>query len=226
VLTRRLAATGATVTAIELDRDLIEELQALPVRVVHGDVLQVPPSAVLEPRPYKLAGNIPYYISSPILRHFLEAEPRPERAVLMLQKEFAERIVAAPGDMSLLSLSVQVYGQPTLLRTVPASAFRPRPKVDSALLRIDVYSEPAVPLPDPERFFAVARAGFAERRKQIHNALTRNFKPAGAHTRETLPPTVVQEVLEGCGVEPSRRAETLTLQEWACIAESLPDPEP
>ena len=221
VLTRALVAAGADVVAVELDADLIPELQRLPIRVIQADILQVDPGRVFESGPYKVAGNIPYYISSPILRHLLEASPKPELVVLMLQRELAERVAAAPGDMSLLSVSVQVYGRPEIVRAVPAAAFRPRPKVDSAVLRIKVYGEPAVPLTDPDRFFAVARAGFSERRKQVHNALQRNYKPAGAHTKASLDPAAVVEALRASGVDPMRRAETLTLREWADVAEAI-----
>ena len=222
-LTRRLVEAGAEVIAVELDTDLLPELSELPIRVIHADILRVDPGSVFagDGRPYKVAGNIPYYISSPILRRLLEAAPKPEVVVLMLQKELAQRVVAQPGDMSLLSVSVQVYGRPRIVREVPASAFRPRPKVDSALLRIDVYATPAIALPDPDAFFQVLRAGFAERRKQIHNALQRNWKPAGAHTRAMSEPDEVSRALRTAGVEPVRRAETLTLEEWAAVAEGI-----
>lgn len=221
VLTRALVEAGARVAAVELDSDLIPELQLLPVQVIQADVLKVDPGRVFPTGPYKVAGNIPYYISSPILRHLLEAQPKPDLVVLMLQKELAQRVVASPGAMSLLSVSVQLYGRPEIVREVPATAFWPRPKVDSALLRIDVYREPAVRLADPERFFNVARAGFSERRKQVHNALQRNYKPAGAHTRASLDPAAVSSALRGIGVDPMRRAETLTLAEWANVADAI-----
>ena len=221
VLTRALVAAGAVVVAVELDGALIPELRQLPVRVVEADILKVDPGQAFSGGAYKVAGNIPYYISSPILRHLLEAKPKPELVVLMLQKELAERVVAAPGDMSLLSVSVQLYGRAEIVREVPAGAFRPRPKVDSALLRIEVFPEPAVPLADPDQFFAVARAGFSERRKQVHNALQRNYKPGGAHTKAGLDPAAVSEALRSAGVDPVRRAETLTLQEWAKVAEAM-----
>jgi 16S rRNA (adenine1518-N6/adenine1519-N6)-dimethyltransferase len=221
VLTQGLVEAGADVAAVELDTDLIPDLRRLPVRVIEADILKVPPGDVFGPGAYKVAGNIPYYISSLILRHLLEAKPKPDLVVLMLQRELAERVVAGPGDMSLLSVSVQLYGRPSIVCHVPASAFRPPPKVDSALLRIDVYPQPAIPLPDPERFFAVARAGFAERRKQVHNALQRNYKPAGAHTRASLDPSAVSEALRRAGIDPIRRAETLTLAEWGAVVEAV-----
>jgi 16S rRNA (adenine1518-N6/adenine1519-N6)-dimethyltransferase len=221
VLTRALVEAGATVAAVELDRELIPELRTLPIHVIHQDILKVDPGRIFHGPPYKVAGNIPYYISSPILRRLLEAQPKPELVVLMLQKELAERVVAGPGDMSLLSVSVQLYGRPEILREVPAGAFRPPPKVDSAVLRIEVYPRPAVPLHDLEQFFAVARAGFSERRKQVRNALQRNFKPGGAHTKASLDPAAVSEALRSAGVDPMRRAETLTLEEWAAVAEGI-----
>jgi 16S rRNA (adenine1518-N6/adenine1519-N6)-dimethyltransferase len=221
VLTRALVEAGADLAAVELDVDLIPELERLPVRVIHGDILRVDAGSLFDRQPYKVAGNIPYYVSSPILRHVLEATPRPTEVVLMLQKELAQRVVAEPGSMSLLSVSVQVYGHPSIVREVPASAFRPRPKVDSAVVHIDVYPEPAVPLADPERFFSVVRAGFSERRKQIHNALQRNYKPGGAHTKAALDPQAVSNGLLDAGIDPVRRAETLTLPEWARVVETI-----
>lgn len=229
VLTHALVHAGAEVTAVELDQDLIADLRRLPIRVIHDDILHVDVGALMRGAGvlgnrnpalgtrYKVAGNIPYYISSAILRHLLEARPQPHQVVLMLQKELAERVVAAPGEMSLLSVSVQVYGRPRIVREVPAHAFRPPPKVDSAVLRIDVYPRPAVPLDDPDAFFAVVRAGFAERRKQVHNALQRNYKPGGAHTKAPLDAHAVTQALRDAGVDPMRRAETLTLGEWASI---------
>jgi 16S rRNA (adenine1518-N6/adenine1519-N6)-dimethyltransferase len=223
VLTRALLDAGASITAVELDPELAGSLrETLPgVRVIEGDILSIQAASLFEGEPYKVAGNIPYYISSPILRHVLEPSPKPSRVVLMLQKELAERVVAAPGDMSLLSVSVQVYGRASIVRTVPASAFSPRPKVESALVRIEVYEQPAVSMPDVDRFFAIVRAGFAERRKQVHNALQRNYKPAGAHTKLTYPPADILRALEACSIEPTRRAETLTLHEWGCVVDAI-----
>jgi 16S rRNA (adenine1518-N6/adenine1519-N6)-dimethyltransferase len=221
VLTQALVHAGARVVAVELDAELIPGLRQLPIEVVQADILKVDPGHVFESGAYKVAGNIPYYISSLILRHLLEAQPKPELVVLMLQKELAERVVAEPGEMSLLSVSVQLYGRPQIVREVPARAFRPRPKVDSAVLRIEVYPGPAVPLPDPNQFFAVARAGFSERRKQVHNALQRNYKPGGAHTKATLETAAVSDALTSAGVDPMRRAETLSLPEWAKVADAI-----
>jgi hypothetical protein len=120
VLTRRLVELGAQVVAVELDADLVPELATLPIQILQHDVLSLDVGQVFGGPPYKVVGNIPYYISSPILRRVLEASPKPERVVLMLQRELAERVVAPPGDMSLLSVSVQVYGRAELLRVVPA----------------------------------------------------------------------------------------------------------
>ena len=219
-LTGLLAATGAQVTAVELDAELIPDLERLPVRVLHADALEVEPSQLFDGG-YKLVGNIPYYISSALLRHFLEAQPRPERLVLMLQAEVAQRIAAAPGELSLLAISVQLFGRPEIVRLVPATCFRPVPKVESAILRVVTFPQPAVPLPDADHFFHVVRAGFAEPRKQVHNSLQRNFKPNGAHLPTLLRSDEVLSVLEQAQVEPTRRAGTVTLAEWAKIARLL-----
>jgi 16S rRNA (adenine1518-N6/adenine1519-N6)-dimethyltransferase len=216
-LTERLAERAERVVAVEIDEALCEHLRRVfadrPVSVICEDVLQVSPLALLgaagaEP-PYALVGNLPYYITMPILRHFLEAEDPPDRMIVMVQKEVAQAIVAPPGKLSLMGVSVQFYGEPHLLFTVPPGAFEPPPKVESAVVRIDVRPEPAVRVPDVETFFEVVRAGFSAPRKQLHNALSRGL---------WLPPGGADDILEAAGVDRMRRAQTLSLEEWARIA--------
>jgi 16S rRNA (adenine1518-N6/adenine1519-N6)-dimethyltransferase len=211
VLTLRLAPIVRHLTAVELDRRLYPHLkQALApypgARLVEGDVLNFTPSQ-LEPEPYKLIANIPYYITSAILRHFLENEHRPSRIVLMVQKEVAQRIVAKPPEMSLLAVSVQFYGKPKLWAHVPAGAFFPPPKVDSAVLLIEVYSEENRPLPavDEAKFFNLVRSGFSQKRKQLANSLASGLK--------VEKPKII-EIMQEAKIAPERRAETLTLEEW------------
>lgn len=223
VLTRELALRAGRVIAVELDQRLAlalrRSLAAFPnVEIVQGDILNLPPCQLLTPKSqagvqmpwpsYKVVANLPYYITSPVLRHFLEKAPRPRLMVVMVQAEVAGRIVAAPGQMSLLSVAVQFYGRPTLLARVPASSFLPSPKVESAILRIDVYPEPPVSVPDAV-FFPVVRAGFASRRKQLRNALS--------HALD-ISPSEAQELLEEAAIAPQRRAQTLSLEEWAALA--------
>ena len=218
-LTRLLARQAKRVIALELDDDLVEILREqtadLPhVEILHGDVLRFSPSD-FSPPGYKVVGNLPYYITSAVLRHFLEGEPRPRLMVVTVQREVAERIVARPGEMSLLAVSVQFYGQPRIVARIPAGAFYPPPKVDSAVVRIDVCGKP-IPLPgkdvDEAAFFRVVRAGFSQKRKTLRNSLSAGLG---------LSPATVGDSLEKAGVDPRRRAETLSLREWARVAGNL-----
>jgi 16S rRNA (adenine1518-N6/adenine1519-N6)-dimethyltransferase len=211
VLTLRLAPLVRQFTAVELDKRLYPHLrQSLApysgARLVEGDVLNFSPSE-LTPAPYKLIANIPYYITSAILRHFLESDHRPSRVVLMVQKEVAQRIVARPPDMSLLAISVQFYGKPKLWAQVPAGAFFPPPKVDSAILLIEVYPLEERPIPpvDQAKFFDIVRAGFGQKRKQLINSLSHGLN---------LEKPKITEIMQKAQIAPERRAETLTLQDW------------
>ena len=218
-LTRLLAQQAGRVIAVEIDERLVEvlrsQLSGRPnVRIVQGNVLTLT-DPDLSHLGYKVVGNLPYYITSAILRRFLEREPRPGVMVVTVQREVAERIVAGPGNMSLLAISIQFYGRPRIVARIQAGAFYPPPKVDSAVLRIDVGKQPAVVLGealDERRFFRTVRAGFAQKRKTLRNALSAGLDVSPAHVEETL---------TGVGVDPRRRAETLTLEEWAQIARAL-----
>lgn len=217
-LTRHLAATAARVVAIELDQRLIPILQHTlgdlqNVELIHGDILEFEPATVL-PAAFKVVANIPYYITSALLRHLLEAKARPALIVLTVQNEVARRIVAQPGDMSLLALSVQFYGQPKIVNRIKAGAFYPRPKVDSAVVRIDLRSgaEPVSDVTDVDLFFQLARAGFGQRRKQLRNALAKGL----GH-----PQVKIDAALAQAGVDPKRRAETLSLEEWAALTRAF-----
>ena len=215
-LTRELAARAGRVVAVEID----EELAAVARRqlagrggvcVVAGDILGLSPGELLAEcgasPPYAMTGNLPYYITQPVIRRFLEAETPPVRAVIMLQREVARRLVGGPGRESLLSLSVKAYGRPEALFDVPSSAFWPRPKVQSAVVRIERLPRPAVDLPKPllARFFLLLRAGFAEPRKQLHNGL----RSALGLTREEA-----RALLEDAGVDPALRPQHLALDDW------------
>ena len=218
VLTRALAAQAGRVVAVELDAGMVAILRERladfdNLEVVEGDILQLNPGTLVDPAPrYKVVANLPYYITSAVLRHLLEASRKPERIVVMVQWEVAQRILAQPGDMSLLAVSVQFYGQPELVTRVPAGAFWPPPQVDSAVLKIRVYEQPPVAVHDTRWFFRVVRAGFSQRRKQLKNALA-----AGLHRDRNA----VASALESVGIDPRRRAETLSLAEWAAVAEAL-----
>ena len=214
LLTKELVQRAGRVIAIELDERLAGALgQALHhpsnLNIIKDDVLRVDPAALIAPfqvSTYKVVANLPYYITSPTLRHFLEARVKPSLLVVMVQQEVGQTIVARPGDMSLLSVSIQFYGQPRIVCKVPAKCFLPQPKVDSVLLRIDVYREPPVKVTDQSRFFNLVRAGFGSRRKQLHNSLAHGLQ---IETQKAV------SLLEQAGIDPKRRAETLSLEEWA-----------
>ena len=218
-LTRPLAEQAGRVLALELDDQLVtllrEELAELDnVEIIHADVLRFS-SPELSHRGYKVVGNLPYYITSAVLRHFLGQLPRPRLMVVTVQREVAERIVAEPGKMNLLAVSVQFYGQPHIVARISAGAFYPAPKVDSAVVRIDVGEQPAVSLGegiDEASFFRVVRAGFSQKRKKLRNSLSAGLRSS---------PLEVSEALEQAGVDPGRRAETLSLQEWASATQVL-----
>ena len=161
---------------------------------------------------YKVVANIPYYITSAIIRHLLETEVKPQAMVLTIQLEVAQRIIAQPGDMNLLAVGVQFYGAPRIVQRVPAGAFYPVPDVDSAIVRIDLPAQPRVCVRDVDTFFRVARAGFGQKRKQLHNSLT-----AGLPVKHER---IVQALSES-GIDPRRRAETLTLEEWGRLSDQL-----
>ena len=212
ILTGELAQQAGGVIAIELDDKLAALLKQTMasfnnITVINGDVLKIEPADLItEPKAgYKVVANLPYYITSPVLRHFLEASAKPKVMVVMVQKEVAEAITAKPGEMSLLSVSVQFYGEPRIMGYVPAKCFYPAPKVDSAILRIALYPQPRVAV-DEASFFALVRAGFTAPRKQILNSLAQGLG---------VPKTEVLSLLERADIVSQRRAETLTLEEWA-----------
>ncbi len=214
-LTRYLAVSAREVIAVELDEKLLTPLKAIiapyqNVRLVHGDILKLSPYELIHQPDYLVVANIPYYITSAVIRHLLENEPKPRRLVLTIQKEVAERICAAPGDLSLLALSVQVYGKPEITAHIPATAFYPAPKVDSAIIRIDIYPSPLIPEPLLETFFKLIKAGFSQKRKTLRNSLS-----AGLH----ISPTEAESLLTIADIDPKRRAETLSIEDWKILSE-------
>jgi 16S rRNA (adenine1518-N6/adenine1519-N6)-dimethyltransferase len=209
-LTRYLAASASTVTAVELDLDLIPPLKAVlspfsNVKIIHGDILELNISDIIKQPNYIVVANIPYNITSAIIRHLLESQPKPSRIVLTIQKEVAERICETPGDLSLLALSVQVYGKPGLQAVIPAEAFHPIPKVDSAILRIDIYNEPLIEKDLLNTFFKLIKAGFGQKRKTLRNSLS-----SGLHVSTEK----AESLLKQAEIESMRRAETLSIDEW------------
>ena len=216
-LTRYLAISAKEVVAVELDPNLLPPLQAalLPysnVRLIQGNILKLSPKDLITEKDYLVVANIPYYITSAVIRHLLEAEVKPRRMVLTVQKEVAERISAKPGDMSLLALSVQVYGKPGIAAHIPASAFFPIPKVDSAILCVDIYPAPLIKPELLNTFFKLIKAGFSQKRKTLRNSLS-----SGLH----ISPTNAAELLARTGIDPQRRAETLSIEEWEKLSETM-----
>jgi 16S rRNA (adenine1518-N6/adenine1519-N6)-dimethyltransferase len=180
------------------------------VEIIHGDVLEFTTSRFHD-QAYKVVGNLPYYITSAILRHFLENVPRPQLIVVTVQREVAARIVADPGDMSLLAVSVQLYGRPRIVARIPAGAFYPPPAVHSAVLRIELSEHPSLLQQaqfNETQFFRVVRAGFSQKRKTLRNSLSAGLG---------LSPTETEHLLEQAGIDPRSRAETLSLEEWARV---------
>ena len=210
-LTRYLAVFARQVVAVELDLNLLPPLKAIlspyqNVRLIHGDILKLSPKDLITEKGYLVVANIPYYITSALIRHLLESEPKPRRIVLTVQKEVAKRICAEPGDMSLLALSVQVYGKPRLAARIPANAFFPAPKVDSAVLVVDIYPSPIIKTELLNTFFKLIKAGFSQKRKTLRNSLS-----AGLH----ISPSGAAELLTRANIDPQRRAESLNLSEWS-----------
>jgi 16S rRNA (adenine1518-N6/adenine1519-N6)-dimethyltransferase len=217
-LTAELVARAGAVVAIELDDGLAAALRATyagndRIAICHANALDIDPCRFVEHRRrYLLAGNIPYYISGALIRQYISGSCRPARAVLLVQLEVAERMTAKAGDMSLLGMAVQLYADATIVTRVPPSAFRPRPKVHSAVVKLEFLSSPRVALADEERFFRVARAGFSSKRKQIANSLSRGLE---------LEKQDIIQVLSSVGVDATARPEDLDLDQWVAIVAGL-----
>jgi 16S rRNA (adenine1518-N6/adenine1519-N6)-dimethyltransferase len=215
-LTHQLARAAGRVVAVELDDRLLPIL-ALEmggydnVELVHGDILEQEPAQWFGSEPYKVVANLPYYITGAILRHLLSAESKPQLMVMTVQKEVADRMTAVPGNMSLLSVSVQFHGRATIVDSLKAGAFWPRPGVDSAIVRLEVAPEPLVPVADEKAFFHLVRMGFSQKRKQLKN----NMRALGRSDEE------VERALAEAGIDGRRRAETLSLEEWAKLYQAL-----
>jgi 16S rRNA (adenine1518-N6/adenine1519-N6)-dimethyltransferase len=213
-LTQSLARKAGKILAIEIDVRLASALRRVlakcpNVEVIQADILQIDLNQLLaDSENYKVVANLPYYITSPVLRYFLEASHKPSRMVVMVQKEVAETIVAPPGKMSLLSVSVQFYGKPSIVAYVPAGCFFPPPEVDSAILCIELGQQPSLEVTAPAEFFRVVRGGFTAPRKQLRNSLAQGL---GLSNQEAT------AWLTAAGIDPRRRAESLELQEWAKV---------
>ncbi len=204
-LTKRLAATGATIVALEKDRRLIEPLEehfagASNVSIIEADILRWRP-----PYPagsYKVVANIPYYLTSHLLRLMLEAWPSPSRAILMVQHEVAKRMMARPSDMNLLALSVQLFARPSLVMRVSPGSFRPVPEVDSAVIKLDIERHTDTERALALRVLAIAKPAFAQKRKQLKSS-------------------VDSEALRNADIKPSARPQELSIENWRCLAKEI-----
>ncbi len=219
ILTRELARRAGWVIAIEVDARLASALEETlaplaNITIVNADVLETDPETLIKVAEvsfnaqYKVVANLPYYIAVAVLRHFLEASLKPRLMVITVQKEVAQAMVAQPGEMSILSISVQLYGKPSIVDYVPARSFYPAPKVDSAIVRIETYDHPAVEVDDVAQFFEIVRSGFAAPRKQLHNSLAQGLD---------ILPEEAATLLARVGIDQQRRAQTLSLEEWARV---------
>ena len=214
-LTQGLAQSGADVTAIELDRRLLEVLDTTlasydNVRIIHGDVLKLDVPTIMNHKPFKVVANLPYYITTPIIMSLLESKLPIERLVVMVQKEVALRMVAKPGtkDYGALSVAVQYYTEPDIVLDVPPKSFLPAPAVTSSVIRCVLRDKPPVDVIDEKLFFRVVKAGFAQRRKTFANTM----KTTG------LSKDRIEELLAKANIDGQRRGETFTLQEFADVA--------
>jgi len=216
LLTSELCALAGRVIAVELDREMVALLgesfaDTANLTVVQGDILALTPCTLLSKlgpsgaTRYKVVANLPYNITSPVLRHFLHSDTRPEVMVVMVQEEVGRAIAAQPGDMSLLSVSVQTFARPRVVRKVLARSFHPAPKVDSLVLRLDTLESPPVPTGEVPTFLDFVAAGFHSPRKQLHNSFGHGLR---------APRQQVDELLSRAGIAPERRPETLAIDEW------------
>ncbi len=209
-LTAQLARSARAVTAVELDGRFIPILSErlapyANITLVEGDILQLNNADLIQVDDYLVVANIPYYITSRILRKLLEAKLKPREIILTIQYEVARRVCAESGKLSLLALSVQMYGKPRLAMRIPAGAFYPPPKVDSAVIKIDLHPDPLLPDPQREIFFQLIKAGFLHKRKTLRNSISKGLGWS---------PDQAAELLLSGGIDPLRRAETLSIPEW------------
>ncbi len=227
VLTAEAAESAAKVVAIEIDKKLIPILAETladydNIRVVNQDILKTDINEIIEEERaagnftggVKIMGNLPYYITTPIIMAILEKGVEADSITIMMQKEVADRIKSEPGNKiyGAISVAVQYYCEVEQVASVPKEVFVPRPKVDSAVLKLSIRKERPVDLIDEKTFFACIKAGFGQRRKTLLNSLT------GVNG---LPKDNIKEILENAGVDPARRAETLTIEEFAAIANGV-----
>lgn len=214
-LTDKLLERGAIVHAVEFDAELLDGLRrrfagSPGFTLYHQDILSFDFAAL--PDGYKVVANIPYYLTSNLLRRMHESTRPYSHAALLVQKEVAQRVCAKPGDMSLLSVSVQFYAEASLGQLVPAHLFTPPPKVDSQILVLTYRQSPRFADADPKRYFRLVKAGFSGRRKMLRSSLSGGL---GIDKQQAI------ELLEKAGIDPTRRAQTLSLEDWKSLHDAL-----
>ncbi|MBU1445904.1 ribosomal RNA small subunit methyltransferase A [Patescibacteria group bacterium] len=215
VLTRKLSERARKVTAIELDNGLIPLLQnelsdCKNLKIIHMDALKFTPPD----EPYKVVANIPYYITSPLISHFLRAKSRPSKMVLLMQKEVAEKICAKKNQLNVLAIHVQVFGEPKIAARVSKGCFYPKPKIESAILEIEMFEQPLVKntLKDLDHFFKIVHAGFSHKRKTLLNSIQRGM---------VIDSSEVKAALLAAKIDPSERAQHLTIEDWGKLAKNI-----
>ncbi len=216
-LTRLLASQVNRVVAVEIDQTLLPILATVlqpfdNVQIIPTDILEVDINQVITGDQYNVVANIPYYITSAVIRHLLEAGHKPQRITLTIQEEVAQRILARDGKMSLLALSVHVFGSPEIACKIPAGCFYPAPNVDSCVLTIDLYPQPLIETQDLPLFFRLAHAGFSQKRKMLRNTFAAGLQ---------LDTATVEQRMAGTGISHARRAETLSLIEWGLLVQAF-----
>jgi 16S rRNA (adenine1518-N6/adenine1519-N6)-dimethyltransferase len=215
-LTKEIAKTAKKVIAVEFDRRMVKALEDTlhleNVEIVEADILKFDETGL--PSPYKVVANLPFYLSAPAIRKFLESKNPPRDLTLIVQKEVAQRIVAKPGEMSILAVATQFYAKPQIVRVISRNCFWPIPNVDSAILRLT----PKINRPEKQftdLFFMIVKAGFSQPRKQLINNFSKKLPRAGGQGREGL-----ELWLKESGIDPARRAETLSIEEWINLAKT------
>lgn len=232
-LTRELSQKAGKVIAIEKDPNLIRILpkinsDLMNVEYLEKNILSLDDSFFEEkfsnwtgsvktngrevPESYKIVSNLPFYITSAIIRQFLEASPKPEVMVIMIQKEVAERIIAGPPSESVLGISVKFYGEPEIVTKVNSNNFWPEPQVDSSILKITPYQAPKWEVKDTEGFFRLVKAGFRQKRKQLKNSLSHGLE---------LSKDEASKILKSADIDPTRRAQTLSVEDWVSLHNEL-----
>ena len=219
ILTSELLRKAGRVVAVELDRSLAAHLDAafgdLPdFELIHGNALSLSSDELIpSDEPFDVVANLPYSVGTAILRHLLEQPRKPRRLTVMLQKEVAERLTAYPPEMSILGVATQFFAEPHLAFAVPPEVFIPPPKVESAVVILEVRDEPPLPAAAQPLFFKIVNAGFRQKRKQVANAISDVL---------LVPKSDIAAWLDVSGIDPTRRAETLSVEEWVALTQSAP----